>query len=77
MEQIARDIKEGIFPKKSERWRIVEKRYCFEIRCERARPHIIVSYGDTPYNIPNYGTKDQAYADAKSIAKALNERDSS
>lgn len=37
--------------------------------------HIRLVYGDNIYNIPNYGTKEQARADAEFIADALNKRD--
>jgi hypothetical protein len=57
------------------RWRLVERKYCYDIRCERPGAHITVEYGDTSHNIPNFGTKADALADAEAIVKALNERD--
>jgi hypothetical protein len=62
-------------PGDNDRWRVVENKYCFTIECERPKEHITIVYGDTPMNIPNYGTKDQARADAETMAKALNDRD--
>jgi hypothetical protein len=57
------------------RWRLVERKYCFHVRCERARAHITIVYGESEFNIPDFGTKEQARADAATIVKALNERD--
>jgi len=62
-------------PGDDDRWRVVENKYSFTVECDRPRPHITIVYGDGPMNIPNYGTKDQARADAETIAKALNARD--
>lgn len=74
-QHIARDIRDGIFPEKSPRWYLVEKQYCFYVACERDGLHIQISYGDHSANIPRYGTKDEARADAETIIKALNERE--
>lgn len=59
------------------RWRMVERKYCFDVMCERPAAHITVEYGDSSHNIPRFGTKDQARADAELITMALNERDAS
>ena len=57
------------------RWSIRERKYCYDIMCERPSAHITVEYGDTSHNIPRFGTKIDALADAETIVKALNERD--
>jgi hypothetical protein len=62
-------------PGDNDRWRVVENKYSFTIECGRARPHITIVYGDTEANIPIYGTKDQAKADAQAMTDALNRRD--
>ena len=62
-------------PGDDDRWRVVENKYSFTVECGRPRPHITIVYGDGPMSITNYGTKDQAKADAETIAKALNARD--
>lgn len=62
-------------PGDNDRWRVVEHKYSFTVECERKRAHIRIDYGDNEFNIPNFGTKGQARADAEIIAKALNERD--
>lgn len=59
------------------RWRVVERKYCFDIMCERPAAHITIEYGDASMNIPRFGTKDQARADAEAIVSALNARDCS
>ncbi|HEY8751620.1 MAG TPA: hypothetical protein VIM11_26800 [Tepidisphaeraceae bacterium] len=57
------------------RWSIRERKYCFDVMCERPAAHITIEYGDNSHNIPRFGTKDQARADAETIVKALNQRD--
>lgn len=57
------------------RWRVAELKTHFAIECERPCYHIEIHYGDHAHNIPNFGTKDQARADAECIAAALNARD--
>lgn len=59
----------------SKRWRIFETKTQFRVACERPSAHIEVNYGDHKHNIPHYGTKDQARADAECIVAALNARD--
>jgi hypothetical protein len=58
------------------RWRVVEKQFCFQIFCEREKTHIEIHWGDTNYNIPLFGTKDEARLDARTMCAALNARDS-
>ena len=61
----------------TDRWRLVERKYCFDVMCERPKPHITIEYGDYNHNIPNFGTKEQARADGELIVAALNNRDRS
>ena len=60
----------------TDRWRIVERQYCFDVMCERPGAHITIEYGDTSHNIPRFGTKADARSDAETIVAALNARDS-
>jgi hypothetical protein len=57
------------------RWFLIEKEFCFYVACERDGMHIRIVYGDNSSNRPRYGSKDEARADAETIVKALNERD--
>ena len=60
---------------KMPRWRVIEHVHAFLIFCERDRSHICITFGSDKYNIPLYGTREQAKVDADTICAALNLRD--
>jgi hypothetical protein len=54
-------------------WTPVWREMCLLIHTPgRERHAITVNWGDTPANIPNYGTKEQSTTDARLIAAAIN-----
>ena len=51
-------------------WTVISKQYSFLVNQGRKRSSIEICHGDTDINIPLYGTREQAEADARLIAAA-------